>query len=508
MKVALVFPRMTGPRSTTSSLASEECLGLAYLASSLRHEGHEVCIINGELENLDSGQTIERCLSFAPDVVGCSPVSLSIGKTLAVTKALKEEAPDILTILGGHLASLAATEIVTGEPSVDLVLRGDAEHSLCDTLKQLATDRRWDGIPGAVWRDSTGSPRISPAPMVMPNLDDLPPPARDDLRRIATLRGATPAARMVASRGCMFRCSFCTTPGFYGRKIRTRSPVEIVREMAQLQSEFGVTHIWFNDDLFIDGSRRNAKWVSSFANELERSSQVFTFRILCRADSFRNTNIHLLPELKNVGLTHVFIGLEAGNSHSLQVYQKDYEPEVARRAVGIVKDTGLELQIGFIMYNPYSTLDDLRQNLLFLKDIEELYRFFPLTRPLSVFPNTPIAYKLLKDGLMAKMDYADPLSTYRYVDPRVGIIAEEMYKAHDDFSWLDNTLHKELHRPNLRSFGLRRAVAELNLDYYSGILSTAEAGSSDLQLDVSNRIENWMRDLALFTEARQQEVVA
>jgi hypothetical protein len=121
MNVTLVFPRMEGPRATTSSLASAECLGLGYLAAVLRVSGHEVTIVNAELENLSVSATLARCLASAPDVLGCSPVSLSINPCLDLLDQVKAERPSIRTVLGGHLASLAATDIVCSERSVDVV---------------------------------------------------------------------------------------------------------------------------------------------------------------------------------------------------------------------------------------------------------------------------------------------------------------------------------------------------------------------------------------------------
>ena len=328
-------------------------------------------------------------------------------------------------------------------------------------------------------------------------------PARDDLKRIVELQDQAVAARMVASRGCKFKCSFCTTPQFYGTTVRYRDPGEIVREMNYLADEFGVTHIWFNDDLFIDGSPTNTRWVSRLTDLLAVNANTFTFRILCRADSFSDRNLHVLTALHHVGLSHIFLGLEAGSQHSLDVYNKGYTPARALQAVATIKEVGIDLQIGFIMYNPYCTFADLRENVEFLHAIGELYRFFPLTRPLSVFPGTPIAARLIADGLMNRAEYREPLASYRYQDSRIQSLAAEMYHSHARFAWLDDGLHKAfkaLGNPPVPD-QVEKEISNFNAAAYNSILDFSMRHPHTCVDTVARLIEEWLQSLA--TKARE-----
>ncbi len=79
------------------------------------------------------------------------------------------------------------------------------------------------------------------------NLDDLPFPARDHLPQIMKMGGEV---LISASRGCFYRCTFCSIPDFFDHSWRSRSPANVVQELKHLVSTYGYSTFWFIDDDF------------------------------------------------------------------------------------------------------------------------------------------------------------------------------------------------------------------------------------------------------------------
>jgi 5-methoxy-6-methylbenzimidazole methyltransferase len=489
VKVALVFAAMEDPGFKPATVSNAEHLGLAYLAASLRARNIPVDIINGELEGLTAADVVERILESGARIVGYSPVSLAMKHTLRINAAVKARHPESVAILGGHLATTCAKEILDREPLIDMVVRGDAEESFPAVVETLARGDVPADVNGLTWRDRDGVAHENPNSRNL-DLDHLAPPARDGLRFLKE-RGALSGARILASRGCHFNCSFCTTPVFYGRNVRFRSPQLVVQEMDELAAEFGISHFWFNDDLFVNGMPDNTRWIEEFCGLV--TGRDYSFRVLCRADSFRDRNRHILPLLRDAGLVHVFLGLESGTQEGLSVYNKGTTVEKNRIAVEILKAEGIAVQIGFIMFNPYTTLDEVLESTRFLHRIGELFRFFPLTLAMSVFPGTSIAHRLKGDGLLDAVDYREPLACFRYQQPEMPGFVALMHSVYERYFALDAHILAAIgYDEGGRHDTVRRELGEINLSHVTEIVERMRIRT---QRDAEEVIEPWMNSI-------------
>ena len=484
--IALVFAAMEDPGRKPATVSNSEHLGLAYLASALRARGRKVEIINAEMEGLNGPEVVERLMSLQPGIIGFSPVSLSMNHTLSILTEVKRRRPQTIGILGGHLASMSATPILEGEPCVDMILRGDAEETFSQLIDTLMEHGDLGSVPGLSYRGGEGVLQ-SGANGRNPDLDTLPLPARDGLD-VLRRKNALTGARILASRGCHYNCSFCTTPGFYGRAVRFRAVQAVIREMDDLSAGYGLKHFWFNDDLFVNGSIHNTRWIEAFTREVK--TRGYTFRVLCRADSFRARNRHVLQLLKDAGLLHVFLGLEAGTPEALAVYNKRTTVEKNKAAVSLLKQSGIAVQIGYIMFNPYSTLDELLSSANFLHEIGELYRFFPLTLPMSVFPGTPIADLLKTDGLLDRADYREPLTCFKYIHDEIAWLVELMHTMYERYNSLDSHILSTLGYDGVRGAeAIRSDLADINLGAFTAIVHALQQGRKK---DSAATIEPWI----------------
>lgn len=497
MKIVLAFPKMDGPESTASSLSTSEHLGMGYLAATLRSRGHDVLVINAEVQQIDNSEILKRIILFDPILVGCSPVSLSIINTLTLIKNVKLENSNIKTLLGGHLATMCALDIMKNEHYIDFILKGDAEYSIVDLLNKLEFENDLQNVSGIIYRTSNGIIGENLLQLSPIDLDTLPFCERDDLEYISEHPNFDRSARLLASRGCYYKCSFCTTPSFYGNNVRARSPYLVVDEMNFINERFAVTHFWFNDDLFVNGTPENTSWIKEFTSILKANTTKYSYRVLCRADSFRPNNIEILDDLVESGLTHIFFGLESGSQHSLDIYNKKITVAKNKSAVELLKTKKIELQIGFIMFNPYSTFDDIEESVLFLYEIDELYRLYPLTKSLSVFPGTPISAKLLADGLLISNSYKEPLTCYKYKDEKIAYTADLLAEIYNNYFPLDNNINRAIKglRKSEDHHDLKKILSVINRDRCLTLISQIKRRDFiDKKADLAFIIL-WMEDL-------------
>ena len=144
-------------------------------------------------------------------------------------------------------------------------------------------------------------------------LDDLPWPERDD---IVYDTQELPTASVLASRGCPYKCSFCSIITFYAgngtRGRRRRDPLLVVDEMEYLVRERGVRLILFQDDDFLAGGNDAREWARTIASEVMQRGlhERMRFKFSCRSDEVREDTLAPLIE---AGLTHVYLGVESGD---------------------------------------------------------------------------------------------------------------------------------------------------------------------------------------------------
>ena len=93
------------------------------------------------------------------------------------------------------------------------------------------------------------------------------------------------------------------------------------------------------------------------------------FGIECRANDIEDKTIGLLVE---AGLKDVFLGVESGSQRSLNKFRKFTTVEDNKKAINILRRYGIEPNYGFIMFEPDSTLADVRENYEFLKEMKML----------------------------------------------------------------------------------------------------------------------------------------
>jgi radical SAM superfamily enzyme YgiQ (UPF0313 family) len=391
----------------------QENLGLGYLAATLRREGRQVTIVDFQEDHRTILEIIRR---EQPIVVGFSLIfQFYVHRFGDLIRYLRANGVACHFTIGGHFPSLSYQHTLELIPELDSVVRFEGEATLVELVDTIEADGDWRFLLGIAFK-SGGEVMANALRPLVRDLDDLPYPERSYRPMSVLGRKALP---ILASRGCVRTCSFCSIHVFYrsapGKVVRTRKPAEIVREMRMLHDERGITIFLFQDDDFPLFGPVWQRWTREFIAELYRAglARKVIWKINCRADAVDPV---LFAEMKEAGLYYVYMGLESGSEDGLETLNKDITVAENLRAVEILKSLGLVYEFGFMLFDPSTTFDSVRDNVAFLRQIAGDGSASAAFCRMLPYDGTPIKDVLAKEGRL-KGDVCDP--DYDYLDSRV-----------------------------------------------------------------------------------------
>jgi radical SAM superfamily enzyme YgiQ (UPF0313 family) len=379
------------------SISSRENLALGYLAAILRAEGHAVELASCPALDWGVAELASWARSFKPHLVGVSlPFTDELEGALTSIRGFQEDVGwRVPIIAGGHAATASARQVLETVPQIAAVVRGEGEVTFLELVRALDRGNNLDSVAGLTVRMGDGIVS-TPDRSLIANLEFLPYPARDILRHKRVANEMPEEIYLTGSRGCPYRCSFCDIKTFYkngkGGSWRGRSPANIVGELKVLLGEFGSDAVYcFVDDQFIGPGHAGQERARAFAREIWQCGLELSFEITCRADT---VNIDTFSLLKKAGLSGVYLGLDSGSQSALDRFQKDTTVDRNLEAVKLLRDLDIGVDFGFIMFDPWTTQQDIRDNLAFLQQIAELG--VPIDpsvfiNTLKFYPGTPIA---------------------------------------------------------------------------------------------------------------------
>jgi radical SAM superfamily enzyme YgiQ (UPF0313 family) len=348
-----------------------EPLELEYVAASA--PGHEFQIFDMILE-----KGLERRLkSFRPDIVGTSCYITGVNEVIKLCRTVKDWNPGCLTVVGGVHASLAAEDFL--DPSVDCIVLGDGT-----TTFPLIVEARMQGaalstVPGLALPDGDRLTRTAPARYMKPP-DQLPLPRRDltgHLRHRYYYLFHRPVALMKTTWGCWYKCNFCFTWKITGGSIYVRSPESIVDELETIAEE----DVYIVDDIFLIRPSRLAR----IAGLIRERGIHKKFLVYARAD-FVADNPDIIAEWSELGLSAVFIGLEASTDPELDSMNKQTSVDVNRAAVEVLRRSRIDTY-GSLITQPDYGPEDWEKLWQF---IEETGLYYVNISPLTPMPGTDI----------------------------------------------------------------------------------------------------------------------
>jgi len=334
-------------------------LGLLSIAAVLEAEGHDVTV-----QDFAMGGRVDRFDFASYRVVGITTDTCRASQAYRVAR-WASEAGALVVIGGPHTHYCEAEALAPGH--VDYVARGEGEETMAELLRAMESGGDPRGVAGLSWaggRRGDGGLEIGRSPDRPPvaDLSALPFPARHLIDRAqyrkAQVHGR-PTATISTSRGCPSNCHFCSVPDFVGRRLRFRTLESVMEEIDQIYHQHGYRALAFMDDNFT----ANPRWASGIARAIIERGYDLHLWLFSRPDTIVR-NPEMVQLLARAGTKTIFMGIESGSEETLKAFNKRYTPDVARRAVGLLRENGIETLGAYIL----GALEDDRRALRNLVD--------------------------------------------------------------------------------------------------------------------------------------------
>jgi anaerobic magnesium-protoporphyrin IX monomethyl ester cyclase len=391
MRIALVWPRGYDIKYVMP-------LSLGYLKSNLEGHGHDVKLFDCALKDVpaDSQKFRDSLEYYKPDIVGTSSWSPTYRESIKILQVAKSINPKIVTVLGGAHAS-SYPDAPMKDEAVDYVFRGESELAFPKFIKQIeAGTNDFSEVGGLVYRKDG---KLVKNPMEREReIDKIRIPDYDAMELDEYIKKGyrfnTPHkynAPVWITRGCPYRCGFCSAPLQNGKIIRHHSVEYMINWVKYLYHEKGIRQINIIDDNFTF----HMKLAKDFCRALiDLNLPGLTFGTP-NGIRIQRTDAELLNLMKQAGWENLIVAPESGSAKTLKRMRKDLDPTLIPQKVKEIKAAGLKVHGFFIVGYPGETPEDLKLTRKLLRDCGFNFFFLNNFQPL---PGTPIYDELVAEG--------------------------------------------------------------------------------------------------------------
>lgn len=441
LKVALINPAQY-------DRYAQPPMGLALIAAVLEEAGYQVTVLDANALGLGLKEVATRVTDA--DVVGLTAMTPTIGAAIGIARYLKQTNSNSTIVLGGAHATLLPEETLSIAPEIDVIVRGEGEKTIVELLQVLEDKQALDGIPGISYRKDDAIVHNPPRSANV-DLDSLPFLAYHLLpwqkyRPHPPHGRAYPFAAIITSRGCPYRCSYCSKP-IFGSKFRAQTPERVVEEIAYYRDRFGFKEIAFYDDVFTLDKKR----AYAIADEIIRAGIKIDWTCETRVNL---VDKELLRHMKRAGCYAIAYGIESASPDILEIINKDITLEQVEEVVRITREVGLQTIGYFMLGSPGESPETIDQTIQFAKKLKLDFAQFSITTP---FPGTRL-YELYLDG--GKRD-SIPWESFIYAgtDGRLNPVFESSRLSRSDLNYWVKRAYREFY---LRPSYLWQRIRQIN----------------------------------------------
>ncbi|MBF0267878.1 MAG: radical SAM protein [Alphaproteobacteria bacterium] len=357
-------------------------MGLLCLAASVDKAGHESVVLDLEVEELPFEEVCRRVKESGAELIGITATSPVFHITRLFAAEFKKRL-GLPIIAGGPHINVLREEAFAPEFDYAAVLEG--HDTLVELMTALEKKEALGGIKGLLYREN-GQVRYNGDRAFTRELDDLPYPARSKVNPGDYIfevpgQGVIPVATIELTRGCPFKCVFCSEPSNTGRALRKRTPRSVVDEMLHVKEQYGISHFMTLDSTLT----LNRKLIEGMCHELIARNVNVTWEGQTRANLVDEP---LLRLMKRAGLIRLSFGVESADLEVLRLMKKEVRPEDMRNAFRLCKRLGISTLCGVMMGNPGDTVRTVMKTARFVRSIPEI-RFAPMAIAIP-YPGTEL----------------------------------------------------------------------------------------------------------------------
>lgn len=408
-------------------------IGPAYVTAAAAAAGHEVSAVDAVGDALDQytlldghenilihGLTDEELVAKIPpgtSVIGVSSMfSVEWPITQRVISSIRAAFPDAMIALGGEHATAAPDYSLDSCPAVDVVVLGEGEETIVDLLDAVGTGRDLSTVAGIVYRGPDGYVNNGPRKRIR-EIDDIPAPNWEmwpvesymerELTHGVNLGRCMP---LLASRGCPYQCTFCSSPQMWTTLWKARDPRDVLAEMKSYMERYGATNFDFYDLTAIV----KKSWIVEFCTLLAEEKLDITWQLPSgtRSEAIDDEVAQLLYRS---GCRSMNYAPETGSAEELKRIKKRCDLDRMLESVKGAHKAGIAVKVNFIFGLPGETWKDVRATFRFFAKLAWIGVEDVACFPYSPYPGSELFDELVEKGKL-KVDEEYFISLMGYTD--------------------------------------------------------------------------------------------
>lgn len=391
-------------------------IGLAYLAASLKKEGHIVRILELCISE-DVEKSISRCLSeFNPDIIG-----ISIRNVDNVTYAHSVfYIPEIKQVVD-CCKKLSVVKIILGGPGFTLLpekilnycglrigIIGEGERTFPEVLRKIEKREDIKDISGVVYLKESTYVRNAIQNMNSDDLNKIPDPERDLLNNEKYLRDGG-MGNIQTKRGCSLNCIYCTYPLIEGRTFRLFSPSRVANELKMMIDHWGIDYVHFVDSTFNVPPEHAVKVCQEI---IKRDIRVKWSPYI----NPRYLSKELLDLMIKAGCDGIVFGTDTGSDKMLVNMGKNFDVNSIKYASTLCKSAGMEFSHNLLLGGPGEDINTLEETLALMEEIEPTA--VGIMAGIRIYPGSKVAEIAEAEGVIQKDE--DLLIPKFYISSNIG----------------------------------------------------------------------------------------
>ncbi|MBI5229337.1 B12-binding domain-containing radical SAM protein [Candidatus Micrarchaeota archaeon] len=352
-----------------------------------------------------------------PDLVGITSDSVLYEDATVLAKRIKEEMDLSIVVGGPHITTLPQSL----RPVFDAGIIGEGEQTFLEVLESFESRGSLDGgkeIKGLVYWRKKKLEFSAPRELIMP-LDKIPPIDyslldKRHFRRKPLSFDYRPGieGNMFTSRGCPYRCVFCSGAQLY-KHPRFFSVDHVIEEMKTLIEKYGCNHIQIWDDMYTISKKRMRDIAQKMKEERVQERCVFSVQ-----GRVNHIDKEVCDILKDTGVTMLSFGFESGSDRILRYLKKEsVSAEDNRKAIRLCREAGFYIAGSLIFASPGEKLEDMKKTLEFMEYAQKEGVMNMRCYILTPFPRTDVWEIAKARGLVSEeMDFRK-LGMFNIEDP-------------------------------------------------------------------------------------------
>ena len=457
MKICLIKPSIVVPAHNQTTMFTPP-LGLAYVAGTLKHEGVDVCVIDGLGESLDTrhetrndcylyGLSPKETVERIPD--GADVIGISVGFSFEwpfcrdLAGLVRRRFPKALIVAGGeHVTAVPQRSLE--ESAIDIGVLGEGEETTLAVARALQTEG-FDpaAIQGIAFKGRDGRAVVNERRARKRDIDDIPWPAWDLLpienylergMGFGVNRGRS--MPLMASRGCPYQCTFCSNPLMWTTRWIARDPDLLLDEMQHYQNVYGAENFDYYDLTAIV----KKSWIVDFCRKIEQRGMTFTWQLPSGTRS-EAIDDEVAEWLHRSGCRNLSYSPESGSPTVLDRIKKRIKTDAVIASIASSNRQDMYVKCNIIFGFPGETLKEIFQSYWFIVRMAMAGAYDLAIWAFSPYPGSELFEQISKTGRLELDDaYYDSLRSYSDTTRTVSYsehIPDRMLKA---LRWIGTVL--------------------------------------------------------------------